>query len=228
MTSGRAASTPGEDGGAVRKVERRPAERDDLELRPRALQKRRRDLALRSGDGDPHSNRSGASLSRGQLRSLSDRTGPPGGSRPDDPEVRIVPGDAAVVGGRIGRGRLVENLDVRLERDEGVGEPDRDQQLAPVFGRELDRDMLAEGRRRAANVDRDIEDCAARARARACPARTAASGSAGRAKRPSRRNRNGCPERRSSAEGPPSPRRRGYRPRRKTRARRRAFSASRS
>ena len=39
-----------------------------------------------------------------------------------------------------------------------MGEPDRDQKLAPVLGRELDRDMLAESRRRAANVDRDVED----------------------------------------------------------------------
>src|SRR5207342_3089109 len=42
------------------------------------------------------------------------------------------------------------------------GEPDRDEQLAPVLGRELDFDMLAESRRGAANVDRDVEDAPAR------------------------------------------------------------------
>src|SRR5277367_5465257 len=68
---------PGEDGGAVGQVERRPAERDHLELRSRTLDERRRHLALGSGDRDLHSNRSGASLSRGHWRSLSDRTGPP-------------------------------------------------------------------------------------------------------------------------------------------------------
>ena len=36
---------PSEDGGAVGQVDRRPGERDDLELRLRALQERRRDLA---------------------------------------------------------------------------------------------------------------------------------------------------------------------------------------
>src|SRR5271157_1945316 len=65
------------------------------------------------------------------------------------------------MGGRVGRGRLVENLGVRLQSDESVGKSDRDQELAPVFGRELNRDMSAEGRRRAANVDRDVEDGAA-------------------------------------------------------------------
>src|SRR5579872_4639149 len=65
------------------------------------------------------------------------------------------------MGRRIERGRLVENLDVGLQSEEGVGEADRDQQLAPVFRRQLDRDMAAKGRRRAANVDRDIEDGAA-------------------------------------------------------------------
>ena len=42
-----------------------------------------------------------------------------------------------------------------------MGEADRDQQLAPVPGGELDRDMAAEGRRRPADVDGDIEDAAA-------------------------------------------------------------------
>ena len=125
---------------------------------------RGRDLALRSGDRDPHhSNRSGASLSRGHRRSLSERTGPAGQRRPGNADRRIVPGDSPVAGGGIGRGCLVKNLAVGLQSDEGVGESDRDQELAPVLGREFDRDMAAEGRRRAADVDRDVENAAARA-----------------------------------------------------------------
>ncbi len=64
--------------------------------------------------------------------------------------------------GRIGRGRLVEDFDIRLERDERMRKSGRDQQLTPVFRRELDRDIPAESRRRTANVDRDVEDAAAR------------------------------------------------------------------
>jgi len=37
---------------------------------------------------------------------------------------------------------------------------DRDQQLTPVLRGELDRDTLAEGRRRTADVDGDVEDAA--------------------------------------------------------------------
>ncbi|MNY82912.1 hypothetical protein D3C86_2253020 [compost metagenome] len=43
-----------------------------------------------------------------------------------------------------------------------MGEAGRHQELLPVLGRKLDRDMLAEARRRDADVDGDIEDAPAR------------------------------------------------------------------
>ena len=72
----------GEHGAAVLEVERGPAERNNRNPWSRAFDQRSRHLALRSGDRDPHhSNSSRASLSRGQRRSLSERTGPPAGAR---------------------------------------------------------------------------------------------------------------------------------------------------
>src|ERR1700722_10921088 len=69
---------PCKNRSAVGQVKDRPAERDDFSLETGALKQRRRHLALRSGDRDPHhSNSSGASLSRGKRRSLSESTGPP-------------------------------------------------------------------------------------------------------------------------------------------------------
>ena len=125
---------------------------------------RGRHLALRSGDRDPHhSNSSGASLSRGQRRSLSERIGPAASDGQATPIAGSSQATPRSLGGGIERGRLVENLASGSKVDEGVRESDRDQELAPVFGREFDRDMSAEGRRGAANVDRDVEDAAARA-----------------------------------------------------------------
>src|SRR6185437_633200 len=75
-----------DDGGAVPKVERRPAERNALSLSPGPLDERGRHLTLRPGDRDAdHSNSSGASLSRGKRRSLSERTGPPGSEGQETP-----------------------------------------------------------------------------------------------------------------------------------------------
>jgi hypothetical protein len=48
-----------------------------------------------------------------------------------------------------------------FQRDETVRKSDRDQRLTPVLRGELDRDMPAEGRRRSANVEGDVEDAAA-------------------------------------------------------------------
>src|SRR5271166_6072227 len=70
----------------------------------------------------------------------------------------VVPGHAAVVGRRIGRRRLVQDLGVRLERDEAVREADRYEQLAPVLRRQLDADVLSEARGRPAHVDRHVEN----------------------------------------------------------------------
>ncbi len=42
-----------------------------------------------------------------------------------------------------------------------MGESDRDQQLAPIFGGKFDRDMATEGRGRAADVDGYVKNAAA-------------------------------------------------------------------
>src|SRR5262245_21286284 len=52
--------------------------------------------------------------------------------RPGDGEGGIVPGDAALALGPIGRGHLVENLGVRLERAEAVSEALRNPDLVPA------------------------------------------------------------------------------------------------
>src|SRR5271166_901823 len=70
----------------------------------------------------------------------------------------VVPGHAPVVGGRIGRRRLVQDFGVRLERDEAMREADRYEQLAPVLRRQLDADVLSKARGRPAYVDRHIEN----------------------------------------------------------------------
>ena len=76
----------GQDALPVFERDRRPAERDDLDPRPGALDQGGRDLSFGPGDGDAHQgNSSAASLRRGQRLSFSDSKGPPGGSRQSIP-----------------------------------------------------------------------------------------------------------------------------------------------
>ena len=82
--------------------------------------------------------------------------------------------------GRVVVGALVEEFGRRAEHEEAVREARRHPQHALVLGGQLGADPLAERRRAATQVDRDVEHRAAASRAPACPA-DAAAGSAGRA-----------------------------------------------
>jgi hypothetical protein len=74
---------------------------------------------------------------------------------------RVVPADAAVAIRGIDVGDLVDDLGVRLEREEAVGEADRHEQLLALLCRKLGGDPAAVARRAAADVDRHVEDAAA-------------------------------------------------------------------
>src|SRR6185312_15439840 len=81
-----------------------------------------------------------------------------GGDRPIDRKVRIVPGDAKIVAWRVITRHLVKDLGVRFERAEPMCKADRDQQLLAVLGRQLLGNPTAITRRRAPQIDRDIEN----------------------------------------------------------------------
>ncbi len=66
-----------------------------------------------------------------------------------------------MLGGIIIR-HLVEDLGVRLEGAETVGEADRHPKLTPIGGGEFDSDVFSKSRRRAPDVDGDVENAPAR------------------------------------------------------------------
>ena len=203
-TSGRAASMPSRTERRSSSVNAGRRERHDLDTPCPPVRR----ATVATWPFDPvtamriMSNRSCASLSRGQRLSLSDRGGPAGGKRPFHADIGVVPGDAAVVRRRIGRCRLVEDLGVRLERDEAMREADRDEQLAPVLGRQFDR---RHGVRRSATSGGcrpRRRECGRGRPARACPGRRAGSGNAVRAACRPRPKTNGCPGRTQSRARP--------------------------
>ncbi len=64
--------------------------------------------------------------------------------------------------GRIIIRYLVNDLGILDERHEAMGETLRHQYLVPLFCRDFQRDPLPESRRAFADIDRHIQNCAAR------------------------------------------------------------------
>ena len=96
-----------------------------------------------------------------QLLVFRRQHGPIRRNGPVDAKVRIVPGDAEIMLRRIEICDLVNHLGVGFERHETMGEADGNEELPPVLPGELYRHMTAEGRRRASEVDRYVENAAA-------------------------------------------------------------------
>ena len=78
--------------------------------------------------------------------------------RPTNGDRWVVVADRTVMSRRIAGVDLVDDLGVRLQRDETVRETNRDQQLVPAIARDFYAGPATEARRALANVDRDIED----------------------------------------------------------------------
>ena len=82
---------------------------------------------------------------------------------PEEKKRALLPvGDAGIGGAVIGRVGLVEHLGIGLERAVAMREAARHPHLPPVGRAQLGRDMLPVGGRALPDVDRDIEDGAAR------------------------------------------------------------------
>ena len=102
--------------------------------------------------------------------------------RPGDREARIEGVQPGIGRGDVGRRVAVEHLDIVGQRLQAVGAALRDQQRHAVVGREPLGVPLQEGRRAAAQIDRDVPDLAAQAADELRSRRAAAAGSAGRAR----------------------------------------------
>src|SRR4051812_40604184 len=75
-----------------------------------------------------------------------------GVDRPRNVQSRIIQGEPMIMGGGVRRRDLVFDLRIGCQRAEPVREPDRGEERLSGLGRELDGDVLAEGRRGPAHV----------------------------------------------------------------------------
>jgi hypothetical protein len=80
--------------------------------------------------------------------------------RPFDSDLGIAPQDAALVLGSVEICGLVDDLGEVAEHEESVGESDRNPQHVLGFRAQVCSLPPAEGRRAAADIDRDVEDLA--------------------------------------------------------------------
>ena len=121
--------------------------------------------------------------------------------RPLDREVRIIPPDATLVGGRIKRRGFIGHIGELAEHEKAMGGAGRDPDHGVVFGAQFESEIFSERGRITPQIDRHIVDGSGQHAKRACPARRARPDSATRAELHAR-NATGCPARRSLASRP--------------------------
>ena len=138
---------------------------------------RRSDETRSAGDDNLHQKPSGADKGRSGVAVIGERaveifqqgktpilvgeSDDAGCDRPGHGDVRIVPANAAFVRRRVIRRHFIVHDDVVFQREKSVCKAGRNVKLMTGFSRQFRRNMLAEGRRATANIDRDIENSAA-------------------------------------------------------------------